>query len=52
MNALDFGRLTVAARLLGLAQGCLDHAVDYANRRVVGGRPIAATRWCSRRSPT
>ena len=40
MNALDFGRLTVAARLLGLAQGCLDQAVDYANRRVVGGRPI------------
>ena len=40
MNALDFGRLTVSARLLGLAQGCLDHAVEYACRRTVGGQAI------------
>ena len=40
MNALDFGRLTVSARLLGLAQGCLDLAIDYANQRVVGGQAI------------
>ncbi len=40
MNALDFGRLTVSARLLGLAQACLDQAIDYANHRVVGGRAI------------
>ncbi len=40
MNALDFGRLTVSARLLGLAQGCLDLAIDYANQRFVGGQPI------------
>ena len=40
MNALDYGRLTVSSRLLGLAQGCLDQAVDYANQRVVGGQAI------------
>ena len=40
MNALDYGRLTVSARLLGLAQGCLDLAVSYANERVVGGQAI------------
>jgi isovaleryl-CoA dehydrogenase len=40
MNALDFGRLTVSARLVGLAQACLDEAVGYANTRVIGGRPI------------
>jgi alkylation response protein AidB-like acyl-CoA dehydrogenase len=41
MNALDYGRLTVAARLLGLAQGCLDQAINYANQRSVGGQVIA-----------
>ena len=40
MNALDYGRLTVSARLLGLAQGCLDLAIGYANERVVGGQAI------------
>ena len=40
MNALDYGRLTVSSRLLGLAQGCLDQAVEYANQRVVGGQAI------------
>lgn len=40
MNALEYGRLTVAARLVGLAQACLDHAVAHARDRVVGGRPI------------
>ncbi len=41
MNALEYGRLTVSARLVGLAQACLDHACAYARERVVGGRPIA-----------
>ena len=40
MNALEYGRLTVSARLVGLAQACLDHACAYAAERVVGGRPI------------
>ena len=41
MNALEYGRLAVSSRLIGLAQACLDHAVAYARDRVVGGRPIA-----------
>jgi isovaleryl-CoA dehydrogenase len=40
MNALEYGRLTVAARLVGAAQGCLDHALLYAREREVGGRAI------------
>jgi alkylation response protein AidB-like acyl-CoA dehydrogenase len=41
MNALEYGRLTVSSRLVGLAQACLDEACAYARERVVGGRPIA-----------
>lgn len=41
MSALDYGRLTVAARLVGLAQACLDLARDYARERVIRGQPIA-----------
>lgn len=40
MNALEYGRLTVAARLTGLAQACLEHAVTYSKERIVRGRPI------------
>jgi alkylation response protein AidB-like acyl-CoA dehydrogenase len=40
MNALDYGRLTVPARLVGIAQGCVDIAIQYAKERVVGGHPI------------
>lgn len=40
MNALEYGRLTVSSRSVGLAQACLDHAVACANDRVVGGSPI------------
>jgi isovaleryl-CoA dehydrogenase len=40
MNALEYGRLTVASRLVGAAQGCLEHALDYARTREVGGRAI------------
>ena len=41
MNALEYGRLTVSARLVGLAQAALDHAVQYARERTIGGRAIA-----------
>lgn len=41
MSALDYGRLTVTARLVGLAQACLDLASDYARERVIRGQPIA-----------
>ncbi len=37
MNALDFGRLTIPARAVGVAQACLDRAVKFCNERVVGG---------------
>lgn len=40
MNAMDFGRLTVAARSLGLAQACLDASAEYANQRVAFGKKI------------
>jgi len=40
MNALEYGRLTVAARLTGLAQACLEHAVAYSRERLIRGRPL------------
>jgi isovaleryl-CoA dehydrogenase len=40
LSALDYGRLTVSARLVGLAQACFDLAVAYARERVVGGEAI------------
>jgi isovaleryl-CoA dehydrogenase len=40
MNALEFGRLTVAARQVGLAQACLEHSIAYARDREVGGQAI------------
>lgn len=40
LSALDVGRLTVAAGSVGLAQACVDAAVDYAGRRVQGGARI------------
>ncbi len=40
MNALEWGRLTVSARLVGLAQRCLDEGSRYATERIVGGQAI------------
>lgn len=40
-DALDVGRLGIAAQLVGLAQGALDQAVDYAGKREQFGRRIA-----------
>ena len=40
MNAMDYGRLSVAARSVGLAQACLDAALDYADQRVAFGQKI------------
>lgn len=40
MNALEYGRLTVTARLTGLAQAALDAGVGYARERVIAGRRI------------
>jgi alkylation response protein AidB-like acyl-CoA dehydrogenase len=40
MAAVETGRLSVAARAVGLAQGCLDAAIAYARERSVMGQPI------------
>ena len=41
MQALDAGRLGIAACAVGLAQAALDHAAGYAREREQFGRPIA-----------
>ncbi len=40
MNAMDFGRLTVAARSLGLSRACLDASITYADQRMAFGKKI------------
>jgi hypothetical protein len=40
MNAVESGRLGVAARAVGLAQACCDVATKYATERVVFKQPI------------
>jgi alkylation response protein AidB-like acyl-CoA dehydrogenase len=40
MQALDTGRLGIAACAVGLAQAALDHAVGYAREREQFGQPI------------
>ncbi len=40
MKTLDGGRLGVSAQALGIAQGCLEEAVQYAKERKQFGRPI------------
>ncbi len=42
MKTLDFTRPCVAAQAVGIAQGALDYAVDYARERQQFGRPIIA----------
>lgn len=41
MQALDGGRITVAASSIGLAQRALDESVKYAKDRVQFGKPIS-----------
>lgn len=40
MTAVERGRLSVAARAVGLAQASLDDSVRYAHERVVFGKPL------------
>jgi isovaleryl-CoA dehydrogenase len=40
MRALESGRVVIAAKALGIAMGCFDDAVRYANERIVRGSPI------------
>lgn len=42
MNAMDYGRLSVAARQVGLARACLDASVEYANTRTAFGEKIGS----------
>ena len=41
MSALDNGRISLAAGCVGIAQGCLDASVSYAQEREAFRRPIA-----------
>jgi hypothetical protein len=42
MSALDFGRISLAAGCVGIAQACLDTSVTYARERRQFGRAIAS----------
>ncbi|HKW71631.1 MAG TPA: acyl-CoA dehydrogenase family protein [Candidatus Dormibacteraeota bacterium] len=41
LSALEVGRVNIAGRAVGVAQACLDQALDYARERHAFGRPIA-----------
>ncbi len=41
LSALEFGRINIAARAVGVAQAALDDAMAYAKERETFGRPIA-----------
>lgn len=47
MKTLDGGRNGIAAQAVGIAQGALDAAVDYARERHQFGKPIAANQGIS-----
>lgn len=42
LNALNSGRLGVAAQALGIAQACLDASIEYSKVRKQFGKPIAS----------
>ena len=42
LATLDFGRYTVAAGCVGLAQGCIDICKAYAKERIQFGKPIGS----------
>ena len=42
LGTLDFGRYTVAAGCVGLAQGCIDICKSYAKERIQFDKPIAS----------
>lgn len=41
LSALEWGRVNIAARSVGIAQRAYDEALDYARQRTAFGRPIA-----------
>jgi short-chain 2-methylacyl-CoA dehydrogenase len=42
LKILDDGRIAIAALAVGLAQGCIDESIKYANERVAFGRAIGS----------
>ena len=42
LDAIDVGRLGIAAQALGIAQAAMEHAASYAGERQQFGRPIAS----------
>ena len=40
LSALEFGRVNIAGRAVGVAQTCLDRSIAYAHDRQAFGRPI------------
>jgi short/branched chain acyl-CoA dehydrogenase len=42
LKILDDGRIAIAALAVGLAQGCVDESVKYANERTAFGVPIGS----------
>jgi short/branched chain acyl-CoA dehydrogenase len=42
LRILDEGRIAISALGTGLAQGCVDESVEYANTRQAFGKPIGA----------
>jgi len=42
MQALDHGRIGIAAQAVGIAQACLELALKYSKERVQFGKPISA----------
>jgi alkylation response protein AidB-like acyl-CoA dehydrogenase len=41
LRVLERGRVGIAALSVGLARGCLEEAISYANGRIAFGKPIA-----------
>lgn len=42
MHAIQAGRVSVAARAVGIARACLDEAMQYALQRPIRGQPLAS----------
>src|SRR5699024_2259339 len=42
MSNLNVGRIGIAAQALGIAEGALEHTINYAKEREQFGKPIAS----------
>ncbi|MBI3819344.1 MAG: acyl-CoA dehydrogenase [Planctomycetes bacterium] len=41
MKTLEGGRISIGALALGIAEGALDHAVNYSKQRIAFGKPLS-----------